>query len=222
MVELMLILLYVFFEDCWNCIGIKGDGSCFELVYYICCLNCLIFVCVVLQQLDWVEVFCEVVQQWVCVGVVEEDQEDCSVLVLVLVVCIVGEWLVIVMFVVQEVVGSWFLYSLLYQCNIVIVGVVNICGSLCICVLLVWVFQLFDDVLVFYLLVVVYEGQILVFLVEEVVGVYCYVVDSLVLVLIMLVQVVIQYMCGMVEWCGCCIGLFDYELLFYVFNWSMI
>ncbi|MBP1314078.1 chemotaxis protein CheW [Herbaspirillum huttiense F1] len=209
-------------EDCWNRIGTKGDGSCPELSHHIRCLNCPTFARAAMQQLDRVQASGELAQEWARAGMAaEEVQEDRAVLASALVVRIAGEWLAITTSVVQEVAETRPLHSLPHQRNTAIAGVLNIRGSLRICVSLARVFQLPDDTPAPHLLVAAHEGQILVFPVEEVAGVHRYAADSLAPVPTTLAQAAIQYTRGMVEWRGRPIGLLDHELLFYVLNRSM-
>lgn len=209
-------------DDCWNRIGIKGDGSCPELVHHIRCLNCPTFARAALRQLDRVEASAEVAGQWQRAGVAaQEQQRERGALSSALVVRIAGEWLAIATSVVQEVTETRPLHSLPHQRNSAIAGVVNIRGALRICVSLAQLFQLPTGSPAPHLLVASHEGQVLVFPVEQVAGVHRYAQDSLMPVPTTLAQSAIQYTRGMVEWRGHPIGLLDHELLFYVLNRSM-
>ena len=207
-------------DDCWNRIGIKGDGSCPELAHHVRCLNCPTFARAALQQLDRVDASAEVAQQWRHAGVAAQEQ-DHSALASALVVRIAGEWLAIATSVVQEVTETRPLHSLPHQRNTAIAGIVNIRGALRICVSLAHLFQLPTGTPVPHLLVASHEGQVLVFPVEQVAGVHRYPHGGLMPVPTTLAQSAIQYTRGMVEWRGHPIGLLDHELLFYVLNRSM-
>ncbi|EOA03762.1 chemotaxis protein CheW [Herbaspirillum frisingense] len=211
-------------DDCWNRIGTKGDGTCPELQQHLRCLNCPTFARAALQQLDRIPASAEVAQQWMHSAVGTEPQPqgaDASALV----VRIGGEWLAIATTVVQEVAETRPVHSLPHQRNPAISGVLNIRGALRICVSLAQLLQLQTESApgqgASHLLVTAYEGQTLVFPVEQVVGVHRYAPDALAPVPTTLAHATIQYTRGMVEWRGRQIGLLDHELLFYVLNRSM-
>ncbi|WP_241821958.1 chemotaxis protein CheW [Herbaspirillum sp. C7C8] len=211
-------------DGCWNRIGTKGDGSCAELAQHIRCLNCPTFARAALQQLDRVEASAEVAQQWLHAGETQaqaESGQERGAMASALVVRVAGEWLAIATSVVQEVTATRPLHSLPHQRNAAIAGVLNIRGSLRICVWLARLFQLPDQTPAPHLLVAAHEGQVLVFPVEEVAGVHRYAPQSLAPVPTTLAQAAIQYTRGMLEWRGRPIGLLDHELLFYVLNRSM-
>lgn len=213
-------------DDCWNRIGNKGDSSCPLLQQHVRCLNCPSFASAALQQLDRAPASEEVARQWgqAALSEVEEGanralQAQASALV----VRIGEEWLAIATAVVQEVTEARAVHSLPHQRNPAIQGVLNIRGALRICVSLAQLFQLATASAkpMGQLLVVHYEGQTLVFPVDEVAGLHRYGGDALAPVPTTLAQAAIQYTRGMLDWRGRQIGLLDHDLLFYVLNRSM-
>lgn len=63
----------------------------------------------------------------------DDDGDICYV---VFVFWVVDEWFVLLIGVLCEIVGMCLIYFLLYCCNLVVCGVVNICGMLCIVILI--------------------------------------------------------------------------------------
>lgn len=213
-------------DDCWNRIGVRGDGSCPELQHHLRCLNCPTYASAARQQLDRIAASPEVAQEWMHSEVASASPPHSAVaLASALVVRVGGEWLAIATAVVQEVAENRAVHSLPHQRNPAISGVLNIRGALRICVSLAQLLHLpttpTPGAGVPSLLVTTYEGQTLVFPVEQVAGVHRYATDALAPVPTTLAHAAIQYTRGMVEWRGQQIGLLDHELLFYVLNRSM-
>lgn len=70
-------------------------------------------------------------------------------------------------------------------------------------------------------LVVVYWDELVVFLVDEVEGVLCFLVIVLLLVLFICMYVIMVYVCGVLVWCDVIIGLFDIDCVFDLIVWSL-
>ncbi|WP_075258864.1 chemotaxis protein CheW [Herbaspirillum camelliae] len=210
-------------DDCWNRIGIKGDGSCPQLQQHVRCLNCPTFARAAVQQLDRVSLANHALPSWQEPASPAPGAELAAARSSVLVVRIGVEWWAIATTVVQEVAEARVVHSLPHQRNPAILGVLNIRGALRICVSLAQLFQFgaaAPKALPPKLLVAVHDGQTLVFPVDEVAGVHRH-DGSLGPVPTTLAQAAIQYTRGMLEWRGHAIGLLDHELLFYVLNRSM-
>ncbi|MBV8624279.1 MAG: chemotaxis protein CheW [Herbaspirillum sp.] len=213
-------------DDCWNRIGNKGDSSCPLLQQHVRCLNCPSFANAALQQLDRAPASDEVAREWgqaslaeLQEGAARARQAQASALV----VRIGEEWLAIATAVVQEVTEVRAVHSLPHQRNPAILGVLNIRGALRICVSLAQLLQFVAAPAkpAGQLLVVHYEGQTLVFPVDEVAGLHRHGDDALAPVPTTLAHAAIQYTRGMLDWRGRQIGLLDHDLLFYVLNRSM-
>jgi len=119
-------------HDCWNKIGVRGDGSCAELAKHIHCRNCPVFSQAGAQLLDrapspehqreWTEHFAE-------------PKAEKALGKLSLVVFRIGsEWFALPTPILQEVAESRSVHSLPHRRRSVVLGLVNIRGELLICV----------------------------------------------------------------------------------------
>jgi chemotaxis-related protein WspD len=215
-------------DDCWNCIGVKGDSSCPELRIHVRCENCPIFAAAALHLLDRPAAAQEQAYKWAhsaaTVGP-EVDLKELARRESALVFRIGEEWLALATAVVQEVGDPRPVHSLPHQRNRAVLGVLNIRGALRICVSLSALFQPDGEgagaAAGKRLLVAVHEGQTLVFPVDEVAGVHRYAAAGLAAAPTTLAHAATRYTRGLLEWRDRKVGLLDHGLLFYALNRSM-
>lgn len=134
------------------------------------------------------------------------------------------EWLALTTAVVNEVADARAVHSLPHLRNRAVIGMLNIRGALRICVSLARLFQIDGENAKTpgqHLLVTMYEGQILVFPVDEVAGVHRYAAEDVGATPTTLAHAATQYTQGLLDWRGRKIGLLDHGLLFYALNRSM-
>lgn len=164
-------------DDCWNRIGVRGDGSCPELKQQVHCRNCPIYSSAAAVLLDrdlppghlteWTRHFARARQ------IDELDTHS------VVIFRIAAEWLALPTLTVVEVTDPGPVHSLPYQRDSTVLGLTNVRGELLICVSLGNVLGLEQAVAmqaqrnVYRRMVVIQrEGKRLVFPVDEVHGVY--------------------------------------------------
>jgi chemotaxis-related protein WspD len=127
-----LPLARVALNDCWNRIGVRGDGSCPELKQYSHCRNCPVYSAGAAELLDgnapasylaeWTRHFAERKRT--------EDGETRSVLIF----RVGSEWLALPTSVVTEVADPVPIHSLPHRQNRVVAGLASIRGELLVCV----------------------------------------------------------------------------------------
>lgn len=118
-------------NDCWNKIGVRGDGSCPELVRYIHCRNCPVYFAGAVAMLDrpapsdylaeWTNHFAEPKQA--------QESETRSAVIF----RIGAEWLALPTQVVSEVTNARTIHSLPHRRSGVVIGLANVRGELVVC-----------------------------------------------------------------------------------------
>jgi chemotaxis-related protein WspD len=118
--------------DCWNQIGVQGDGSCPELAEQVHCRNCPRYAAAAQALLDrelpegysehWARHFAEAAVE----AAIERDA--------LLIFRIGAEWLALPATVIDEVAGVRPVHALPHRQSGVVLGVVNVRGELVVCV----------------------------------------------------------------------------------------
>jgi chemotaxis-related protein WspD len=118
-------------DDCWNKIGVRGDGSCPQLEEHVHCRNCPVYFAGAVALLDrpapsdyladWTNHFAEPKQA--------QEAETQSVVIF----RIGGEWLGLPTQVVSEVTNALTIHSLPHRRSGVVVGLANVRGELVVC-----------------------------------------------------------------------------------------
>ena len=121
-------------DDCWNRIGVKGDGSCPELAKVVHCRNCPVFAAAG-QQLFQRPAPMECVDEWTAALAREEPAPACDA-VAVLIFRLGTEWLALDVGSLVEVAPARVVRRVPQRTNRVLLGLVNIRGELQLCVAL--------------------------------------------------------------------------------------
>ena len=118
-------------DDCWNQIGVRGDGSCSQLEEYVHCRNCPVYFAGAVALLDrptpsdylatWTNYFAEP-------KLVQESEAQSVVIFRVH-----GEWLALPTQVVSEVTHLLTIHSLPHRRGGVVIGLANVRGELLVC-----------------------------------------------------------------------------------------
>lgn len=214
-------------NDCWNHIGIRGDGSCRDLLQHVHCRNCPAYVAAASVLLD--RVLSETsVGMWddASTALRSIDRGTESMLIFRL----GQEWLGLATALVQEVAEMRQIHSLPHQRHSATLGVTNIRGALTICVSLQRLLgsdntggadKTAGEPSDRRLLVMINQGQGAVVPVDEVFGLHRYAACELKHVPTTLNGTVAAYVKGVVAWRDKAVGLLDGELLFYTLNRSL-
>jgi chemotaxis-related protein WspD len=119
-------------NDCWNQIGVKGDGTCPELAKVVHCRNCPVFAAAG-QTLFAREPPAEYVEEWTAALAREEASAACDT-VAVLTFRIGEEWLALDVQSLAEVSGMRMIRRVPQRTDRLLLGLVNIRGELHLCI----------------------------------------------------------------------------------------
>jgi chemotaxis-related protein WspD len=121
-------------DDCWNRIGVKGDGSCPELPRVVHCHNCPVFAAAG-QKLFEREPPAECVEEWTSALARKESTVDCDTTA-VLIFRIGAEWLALDVRSVVEVSEMRVVRRVPQRSDRMFLGLANIRGELQLCIAL--------------------------------------------------------------------------------------
>ncbi len=121
-------------DDCWNRIGVRGDGSCPELAEVVHCHNCPVFAAAG-QRLFQREPPAECVDEWTEALAREEAAPACE-RVAVVIFRLGAEWLALDVGFLVEVAPMRVVRRVPQRTNRLLLGLVNIRGELQLCVAL--------------------------------------------------------------------------------------
>jgi len=121
-------------NDCWNRIGVKGDGSCPELSKVVHCHNCPVFAAAA-QHLFQREPPVEFVDEWTQ-ALAREETAPPGDTVAVLIFRVGAEWLALDVRGLHEVSAMRVIHRVPERTNRMLLGLVNIRGELQLCVAL--------------------------------------------------------------------------------------
>lgn len=209
-------------NDCWNRIGVRGDGSCPELIQYVHCRNCPVYAVGAARLLDVdapAGYFADRTSE-VASPVQVEPRDLHSVLIF----RVGSEWLALPSAVVVEVANLLPIHSLPHRSNDVVLGVASVRGELLVCVSLRQLIGAApiaaddggDHRLVYArLLVIRREAVRVVCPVDEVHGIHRFHSNELTAVPTTVAKATITYSTGLLPWQGRSVGKLDEELLFY-------
>lgn len=205
-------------DDCWNRIGIRGDGSCDKLAQHFRCLNCPTYAAGAIALLDRRTTEFVSATQWQSTDVVSQDTRS------VLLFRVGAEWLALPPDAINEVAEINTIHSLPHQSNHAVLGLTNIRGVLVLCISLSAMLhaqpadQLQKNPR---LLVVTHAGQKLVFPVDDVYGIHRFQADQLQTVPTTLAHAGARFTHAVLQWKDHTVGLLDCELLCYALNRSL-
>ncbi len=118
--------------ECWNSIGVRGDGSCVELRTHVHCHNCGVYSAAAQAVLDRPVAHADMTErtQHVARPKAVDEQGPQTVLLFRM----ATEWLALPMSVVREVAEARRIHSLPHRRGGVVMGVANVRGELLVCV----------------------------------------------------------------------------------------
>lgn len=210
-------------DACWGRIGTRGDHSCPRLQEFFRCLNCPTYAAGAARVLDRPAlVETDAVQLHWQRDEQSEPQRD-SITASALIFRIGGEWLGLPTAAIVEVIEPRSIHSLPHQVNPAVLGLTNIRGALKICVALGRMLGIVgsNEKTAMRALVVEHEQQMLVFPVDEVVGVHRYAAATLQAPPSTVQQTGTAYTLAVLSWRDNKVGLLDGGLLFYALNRSL-
>ena len=212
--------------DCWNKIGVYGNGACAELPEFIHCRNCPVYSKSGRQLLDrkppagyqreWTEHFAR------------EKHVTAPAKASALLFRISNEWLALPTQAFQEVAERRAIHSLPHRRQGIVLGLTNVRGELVICVSLGRLLGIekvapgqtlrstYDRLLAAH-----WDGQRLAFPVDEVHGIYRFELTELKPPPATISQSSQTYSRGILHWKGRAVGYLDAELLFSSLNRSL-
>ena len=120
-------------HDCWNQIGVFGDGMCPELAKVIHCRNCPIYAAGGRSLLER-EPPADYLREWTQTLAEEKDEDEAEDALSVLIFRLGREWLALPTHVCQEVAEMRPIHILPHRSGPVLLGLVNIRGQIRLCV----------------------------------------------------------------------------------------
>ena len=216
-------------DDCWNRIGVRGDGSCPELIQHVHCRNCPVYSAGAAQLLDAdspVGYFTERTAHF-AEQTHAEDGETRSVVIF----RVASEWLALPTSVVIEVANLLPVHSLPHRPNDVVLGLASVRGELLVCLSLSRVVGAEPLAPVASrgphsttyrrLLVLRRDAVRVVCPVDEVHGIHRFHPRELREVPTTIAKATVTYSTGLLPWQGHAVGTLDDQLLFYTLKRSL-
>jgi chemotaxis-related protein WspD len=120
-------------HDCWNQIGVFGDGTCPELVKAIHCRNCPVYAAGGRSLLER-EPPADYLREWTQALAEAKDEDRAEDTLSVLIFRLGREWLALPTHVCQEVAEMRPIHTLPHRSGPVLLGLVNIRGQIRLCV----------------------------------------------------------------------------------------
>jgi chemotaxis-related protein WspD len=120
-------------HDCWNQVGVFGDGTCPELVKVVHCRNCPIYAAGGRSLLER-EPPADYLREWTQALAEAKDQDQAEDRLSVLIFRLGREWLALPTRVCQEVAEMRAIHTLPHRSGPVLLGLVNIRGQIRLCV----------------------------------------------------------------------------------------
>jgi len=215
-------------DDCWNRIGVRGDGSCPELTQYVHCRNCPVYSAGASALLDAEAPAGYVADRTVrfSEAVHVEEGETRSVVIF----RVASEWLALPTSVVIEVANLLPIHSLPHRLNGVVLGLASVRGELLVCVSLGQVVGAEPLAAAGHqpratafkrLLVIRREAVRVVCPVDEVHGIHRFHPRELQDVPATVSKATVTYSTALLPWRGHSVGALDDQLLFYTLKRSL-
>jgi len=212
--------------DCWNQIGVAGDGSCAELAKVVHCRNCPVYAAAGARLLDrplpegyrrdWTEHFSR------------EKKRVTTGWTSVVIFRIGAEWLALPTRTFQEVAERRTIHSLPHRQNGVVLGLINVRGELLICVSLGRMLGIKDTqeqeaprAAHQRLVVAEWQGSVITFPVDEIQGIHRYQPDELKPAPATVAQADSNFTSGLLALREKLVGCLDADLLFSTLNRSL-
>jgi chemotaxis-related protein WspD len=211
--------------DCWNKVGVEGDGSCPELKGFIHCRNCPVYSNAGLQVLnrtlpagyrqEWTEYFAD------------KKSPAAGSKISVIIFRVGAEWLALPTRAFQEVAEPRPVHSIPHRRHGVLLGLVNIRGELLLCVSMGRLLGLdqgasAERLRTYYdrLFVVLWDGKRLVFPADEVHGIHRFHSEEVTSPPTTIAKADLTFTRGVFSWQERMVGLLEPELLFSTLNRS--
>ncbi|WP_158618386.1 chemotaxis protein CheW [Candidimonas sp. SYP-B2681] len=217
------------FNDCWNRIGIRGDGSCPELQRHVHCRNCPTYSEAAAKLLDRAAPIGEAAIWRSESASPERLPMDGTESVLIFRVG--GEWLGLQSAFIKEIAEERKIHSLPHQRNAAVLGIVNIRGALLLCMSLTRLLnvekatgeeQIQNRNLFKPMLVTNHGEHAIVFPVDEVDGVHRFSPSALAAIPSTVDHTAAIYTKGILPWRDRTVGVLDGDSLFYALNRSIV
>lgn len=215
-------------HDCWNQIGVRGDGSCAELERHVHCRNCPVYSASAARLLD-ADLPPGHLEEWT--GHFAREQPRTEADTQSVVIFRIGtEWLALPTAVFDEVASVRAIHSLPHRRNGVVLGLANVRGELLVCVSLGEVLGVESAVvpkgdqartLHRRLLVIRREGSRFVVPVDEVHGIHRCPPGGLKDVPATVAKAAATYTKSVLSWREESVGCLDDQLLFHTLNRSL-
>ena len=215
-------------NDCWNKIGVRGDGSCPELARHVHCRNCPVYSASAAKLLD-ADLPAGHLAEWTGHFSSEQQVEEAGTQSVVI-FRLGAEWLALPTAVFKEVATLRAVHSLPHRRSGIVLGLANVRGTLLVCVSLGDVLSLEKAtetrkekarVLHRRLLVISRDGNRLVFPVDEVHGIHRCQPRELKEVPATVAKATATYTKSVLAWRDKAVGCLDDQLLFYTLNRSL-
>ncbi|HUS24202.1 MAG TPA: chemotaxis protein CheW [Candidatus Binatia bacterium] len=214
-------------NDCWNRIGVRGDGTCKELEKHIHCRNCPVFGAAATELLNG-RVPAEYIAEWTRHFARPAKAGDAGT-ISVVVFRIGEEWLALPTGIFEEVAELRPIHSLPELREGVVMGLVNVRGELLVCVSLARMLGLPPAAphkderhhAPPRLLVIRYEKSRTVFPADEVYGIHRFQARDLKEPPATVVNAMVHFACGILPWQDKSVGLLDDGLLCHALNRSL-
>lgn len=212
-------------DDCWNRIGVRGDGSCEKLAQHIDCRNCPVHARAAAELLDRLQVE-QMTDGWS--EQAEPAQEQRADLSSWLLFRIGEEWLALPTALLEEITELRGIHGLPHRKNAVVLGITNIRGALVTCISLAAMLGIAADgttaarqELLRRMLIVRRNGQTTAFTADEVHGTLRVAVSEQQPVPTTLTRAAGHFTYAVIQWNGHSVGLLDQELLFHTLDRSL-
>jgi len=208
--------------DCWNHIGVSGDGTCPELVKVVHCRNCPVYAAGGRSLLER-EPPVEYLHEWTQALAEEKDEDTAADTLSVLIFRLGSAWLALPTHVCQEMAEMRQIHTLPHRSGPVLLGLVNIRGVIRLCVSLSELLGLepTDDVSQMNnhnaqscLVVIARESDHWVMLVDELYGIQRFPLSAVRDAPVTVAKTTPRLTKGVIDWQDKGIGYLDDELLF--------
>jgi len=215
-------------DDCWNRIGVRGDGSCPELLKYTHCHNCPVYAAGAAQVLDADAPASYFADRTAYVAERASVHESATRSVVIFRVG--SEWLALPTSVVTEVANLLPVHSLPHRPDGIVLGLASVRGELLVCVSLHRIVgaeppapaNLHHRDIAYRRLLVIRQGAVRVVCpVDEVHGIHRFHPRELQDVPTTVAKATVTYSTALLPWQGHSVGTLDDELLFYTLRRSL-
>jgi chemotaxis-related protein WspD len=208
--------------DCWNHIGVSGDGTCAELVKVVHCRNCPVYAAGGRSLLER-EPPEEYLHEWTQALAEEKDEDTAAETLSVLIFRLGSAWLALPTHICQEMAEMRPIHTLPHRSGPVLLGLVNIRGVIRLCVSLSQLLGLepTDDTTQMTnhnaqscLVVIARESDHWVMLVDELYGIQRFPLSAVRDAPVTVAKTTPRLTKGVIDWQDKGVGYLDDELLF--------